>query len=511
MPDPLGRIARFRSRPVRVNWRASLGVVGSILLWLAAPLAFPLLLAAYYGEPLRPFLAAIAVTLVVGRGLQGLSGDADIGGREAFLMVALAWLAVGLIGAIPFLVAGNGVIAHPVDALFESMSGITTTGATVLVDFSVHDRSILMWRQLIQWLGGLGILVLAISVLSQLSIGGTQLMETETQTQDVQKLSPHIEETARMLWSLYAGITLACAGTLYALSHLGVAPNMTPYNALAHALTAVATAGFSPDPGSVGAFSRAAQWTIIPFMFIGATNFILIYHFVRGDWLRPVRNEEFRYYVGVVIGTTVLLALLLLVDPETSLPIEAKIRHATFQVVSILTTTGFATIDFNGWSAASKHVLFLLMFLGGMAGSTTCSIKLLRWIIVIKGFRRDLFTAVHPSAIRPIRLGDRVVEEETVRDVYAYTLVSLVIFFGLTAFIAVDGARTGLELTEFEAMSAAAATFFNIGPAFGIAGPFGSYHPFSDLTKLAMIALMWVGRIEIIPVFVLLTPGYWRS
>ncbi|WP_096391231.1 TrkH family potassium uptake protein [Halopenitus persicus] len=505
------RIDRWRRRPVRVKWRASLGLVGSILVWLAVPLSFPLVLAGYYDEPLLPFLVTIAVTLGVGRWLERLSGDADLGGREAFLMVALAWLAVGLIGAIPFLVAGNGVIAHPVDALFESMSGITTTGATVLVDFSVHGRSILMWRQVIQWLGGLGVLVLAISVLSQLSIGGTQLMETEAQTQNVHKLSPHIEETARMLWSLYSAITLTCAGVLYVLNLAGVAPGMTPYNALAHALTAVATAGFSPDPGSVGAFSRAAQWTVIPFMFIGATNFILIYYFVRGDWLRPVRNEEFRYYVGVVVGTTVLMALLLLTDPSVSFPIEAKLRHATFQVVSILTTTGFATVDFNGWSPAAKHVLFLLMFLGGMAGSTTCSIKLLRWMIVLKGFRRDLFTAVHTDAVRPIRLSGTVVEEETVRDVYAYTLLSVVIFFALTAFIAVDGARASLELTEFEAMSAAAATFFNIGPAFGVAGPFGSYHPFSNATKAAMIVLMWVGRIEILPVFVLLTPAYWRS
>jgi trk system potassium uptake protein TrkH len=383
---------------LRVNWRASLALLGSVLEWLTVPLAAPLALAALYGEPVVPFIATMAITLAAGLGLERLGAPDDLGGREAYLLVALAWLAVSVVGAIPFLIAGNGVVATPVDALFESMSGVSTTGATVLADFSAHSRAMLLWRQLIQWLGGLGVLVLAISVLSQLSVGGAQLMETESQTEDVEKLSPRIRQTTRLLWGLYAGITGLCALSLYALHLAGLAPGMTPYNALAHALTGVATAGFSPDPGSVGAFSRAAQWTVIPFMFLGATNFILIYYFVRGDLARPVENDEFRFYVGTVVGATVLMAMLLFVDPATNLPAEARLRHAAFQVVSILTTTGFATVDFNAWSSASKHLLFLLMFLGGMAGSTTCSIKLLRWLIVIKAFRRDLFRAVHPDA-----------------------------------------------------------------------------------------------------------------
>jgi trk system potassium uptake protein TrkH len=496
---------------IRVKWRASLSLVGSILKWLAVPLAFPLVLAVLYGESVIPFGVTMGLTLVIGESLERLSDDRDLGGREAFLMVAFAWLAVALVGAVPFLLAGTGTIATPVNALFESMSGFTTTGATVLNDFAIHDRSILMWRQIIQWLGGLGVLVLAISVLSQLSVGGAQLMETETQTQNVTKLTPRIEETARTLWKLYTGITLLCAGCLYLLYLLGVAPDMNAYNALAHALTGVATAGFSPSPESLGGFAPAAQWVVIPFMALGATNFILIYYFVQGDWGRPLRNEEFRLYVGTLVGATGLLVLLLTFDGEVSYSAEATLRHATFQVVSIMTTTGFASVDFNVWSSSSSHLLFSLMFLGGMAGSTTCSIKLLRWLIVLKAFRRDLFTAVHPSAVRPVRLSETIVDEDTIRDVYAYTLLSLLIFALATIFIAVDGARAGAGLTEFEAMSAAAATFFNIGPAFGVAGPFGSYEPFSATAKMVMTILMWVGRIEIIPVLVLLTPAYWQS
>ena len=499
-------------RRLRVNWRVSLRLLGGVLKWLAIPLAGPLVFTLIDGDPAVPFLVPIVITLAAGLGLERLETDTEMYTREAYLMVSLSWLCVGLLGALPFVIAGNGALAAPVNAVFESMSGITTTGATVIDDFGAHPRSILLWRQVIQWLGGLGILVLAISILSQLSVGGAQLMETESQTQDVHKLTPRISETAQLIWRLYAGITLLAAGGLFALGLAGIAPNMDAFNAVSHAMTAVATAGFSPQPDSVGAFAPAAQWLIIPFMFVGATNFILIYFFIRGDWGRPLRNEEFRFYVGLVVGASVLMAMLLITDPDlTTAGIEETARLATFQVVSLLTTTGFATVDFNTWSPAAKHLLFACMFLGGMAGSTTCSIKLLRWLIILKSFRRDLFTTIHPEAVRPVRLSGTAVNEETIRDVFSYTMLSLVIFAVATVFVVVDGARSGLGLSEFEAVSAAAATFFNIGPAFGIAGPFDSYSPFSDLTKIVMTLLMYVGRIEIIPVLVLFTPSFWQS
>ncbi|RJX44201.1 TrkH family potassium uptake protein [Halonotius aquaticus] len=497
---------------LRVNWRVSLRLLGGVLKWLAVPLAIPLVVAVIDGDPLVPFLAPIAVTLAAGVGLEQLETEKNMYTREAYLMVSLSWLCVGLVGAIPFVLAGNGLLAAPSNAIFESMSGITTTGATIIDDFGAHSRSILLWRQVIQWLGGLGILVLAISILSQLSVGGAQLMETESQTQDVQKLTPKIAGTARLIWRLYAGITLLATGGLFALGVAGIAPGMDLFNAVSHAMTAVATAGFSPQPDSVGAFAPAAQWLLVPFMFIGATNFILLYFFVNGDWGRPLRNEEFRFYLALVVGASVLMTLLLLVDADVATGgLEETVRVATFQIVSLLTTTGFATVDFNTWSPAAKHLLFACMFLGGMAGSTTCSIKLLRWLIVLKAFRRDLFTTIHPEAITPVRLSGTAVDEATIRDIYAYTLLSLVIFALATLVVVIDSARVGLELSEFEAMSAAAATFFNIGPAFGIAGPFNSYSPFSTVTKAAMTLLMYVGRIEIIPVAVLFTRSFWQS
>ncbi|MGM0590553.1 MAG: TrkH family potassium uptake protein [Halobacteriota archaeon] len=496
---------------LRVNWRVSCRLVGTILKWLWAPLVLPLAIALYDGTDVVPFVLPMVGTAILGVGLERLTGERDLRAREAFLMVSLTWLSIALVGATPFVLAGDGVLAHPVNALFESMSGVTTTGATVIVDFEVHSRAILMWRAVLQWLGGLGILVLATAILSRLSVGGAQLMETETQTRDINKLTPRISETAALLWKIYLGLTGLLVAVLYGLHLVGLAPEMTLYDAVAHAFTTISTSGFSPRPESIAAFSPAVQWAIIPFMVVGATSFVLLYFVLQGNVDRLRNSDEFRFYIGLLGLFTLGVGVMLVADSPPYGSLEEIARHSLFQVVSILTTTGYASTDFNVWSAGAKHLLFVCMFIGGMAGSTTCSIKTLRWLVVLKAFRRDLFTATTPSAVRPVRLSGNVVDEETIRDIYAYTLVSLVFFILATIFIVIDASRVRLPVTEFEAMSAAAATFFNIGPAFGLAGPLESYEPFPRSTKLFMIFLMWIGRIEIIPVLVLLTPSYWRS
>ncbi|MFC4356742.1 TrkH family potassium uptake protein [Halobium salinum] len=496
---------------VRVDWRVSLALLGTILRWLWLPLVLPLVVALVDGTPVSPFLVPMAATVLVGLGLEALTDRRDLQTREAFLMVATTWLSIAVVGAVPFVVAGEGALADPVNALFESMSGVTTTGATVVLDFGIHSRAVLLWRATLQWLGGLGILVLATAVLTQLSVGGAQLMETESQTRDVRKLTPKISETAGLLWRIYIALTLLQVGTLYGLHLVGLAPEMTLYDAVAHAFTTISTAGYSPRPESLAAFSPAVQWAVIPFMVIGATSFILIYFVSLGEFDRLRESGEFRFYLGALGFFTAAVATVLFLDGGPHSGIEETVRHALFQVVSIVTTTGYASTDFDLWSSGAKHLLFVCMFIGGMAGSTTCSIKTLRWLVVLKAFRRDLFTAANPSAVRPVRLSGRAVDEGTVRDIYAYTLVSLVIFILATVVVVVNGSRAGVPVTEFEAMSAAASTFFNVGPAFGIAGPFASYEPFPASTKLLMTFLMWVGRIEIIPVLVLLTPSYWRS
>ncbi|OAQ53052.1 hypothetical protein HTG_09480 [Natrinema mahii] len=496
---------------IRVDWRSSCSLTGTVLKWLAVPLGGPLALALVDGDDPLPFLVTIAVTVVLGAGLEALADEREIQQREAFLMVALTWLGVALIGSVPFLVAGDGVLARPVNAVFESTSGVTTTGATVIADFSVHSRAIMLWRAILQWLGGLGILIVAIGLFSHLLVGGAQLMETETQTRSVRKLRPHLDETARLIWGIYIGLTALTTLVLVALSLVGLAPEMDLYNAVAHALTSVSTAGFSPQPDSIGAFSPAVQWTLIPVMIVGATNFVLLYAITRGDFYRPLESAEFRFYTGLLATVTAVVVATLVLDPDLVMGLEPTIRHGLFNVVSMVTTTGYASANFDLWSPGAKHMLFLCMFTGGMAGSTTCSIKSLRWLVVLKAFRRNLFTAIHPDAVRPIRLDDSVVDEETVGDVFTYVTLALVIFFLLTVVIVVDAARVGSPVDEFDALGAAASIFLNIGPAFGVAGPFDNYLAFSPVTRTLMIVMMWIGRIEIIPVLVLLTPEFWRS
>jgi len=498
-------------RTIRVDWRASAGLTGDVLVYLTIPLVFPLLVALYYRESPLPFLAAIATALALGWGLRSLRDpDEDLGPREAFLAVASIWLVVAGVGAVPFLVAGVGTIAHPVNAMFESMSGLTTTGATVLEDFSIHSQSVLMWRQVIQWLGGLGILILATAVLSELGVGGAQLMESETQTRDLNKLTPKISQTARLIWGLYLGLTLLAVAVYFALG-LAFDPQMDLYNAIAHAFTSVATAGFSPEPLSVGAFHPAIQWAVIPFMIAGSTSFVLMYFAINGEPMRLLKNDEFHFYLGAIATFAAIVALVLYADPETTFGAEETVRHALFNVASIITTTGYASTDFDLWAPGAKHMLFMGMFLGGMVGSTTCSIKSLRWMVALKAFKRDLFTAIHPESVRPVRNSGKPVDEETIRDIYAYILLSVVIFFLLTVFVVADAERAGLRVSEFEAMGAAASTFLNIGPAFGAAGPYGTYAAFPMSTRAVMIVLMWIGRIEIIPVLVLFTKAFWTS
>lgn len=496
---------------LRVNWRVSLSLVGTVVKWLWVPLLLPLALALYDGTPVAPFLVPIVLTAGVGYGLERLAETRDLRAREAFLMVSLTWLSIAVFGAVPFVVAGSGTLAHPVYALFEAMSGITTTGATVVADFDSHSRAIHLWRSTLQWLGGLGILVLATAVLSQLSVGGAQLMETESQAQDVDKLTPRMSSTAALLWKIYVALTGLLVALLYGLHTVGLAPEMTLYDAVAHAFTTISTSGFSPRGNSIAVFSPAVQWTLVPFMIVGATSFVLLYAVSRGDFSRLRRSDEFQFYLGVLAFFALAVGCIRALDAGLTVPLKRTARHAVFQVVSITTTTGYASTDFNTWSSSAKHLLFVCMFIGGMAGSTTCSIKALRWLVVLKSFRRDLFVATTPSAIKPVRLSGEPIDEETIRDIYAYTLISLVFFGIATIFVVLDAARVGQSLTEFEAMSAAASTFFNIGPAFGIAGPMANYTGFSTSTTVVMTVLMWVGRIEIIPVLVLLTPSFWRS
>jgi trk system potassium uptake protein TrkH len=513
-----------RSVTLRVDWRASVSLVGTVVKYLAVPLSIPLAVALYYAEPVAPFVGTIALVLAAGFGLEQLDPDPDLGAREGFLMVAMTWLAVGLFGTAPYLIAGNGTVASPVNALFESMSGFTTTGATVMnnIDTSYHSHAIMLWRQLSQWLGGMGIVVLAVAILPELSVGGAQLMDAEAPGPGIEKLTPRIRSTARVLWLAYFGFTVLEFLLLVVVGPhvLDWAPNMTLYNAVAHPLTTLPTGGFSPEARSIEAFSAAAQWVIIPFMAVAGTNFALFWKALRGDWRVFGRDSEFRTYAGAMAVLTAILTGLLfsglgLAETPTIAPIvdqvEDSVRHAVFQTLAIVTTTGYASMDFNTWSAPAKYVLLFGMFIGGSAGSTGGGIKIVRWLVIFKSIKRELFSTVHPEAVEPVRLAGRSLDESAVRGIHAFTLLYLSIFFVGTVLLFCTAWLGGYELAMLDGISAAASAVGNVGPGFGDVGPMNGYVQFPATSKLLLIFLMWVGRLEILPVFVLLTTAYWRS
>ncbi|WP_280585912.1 TrkH family potassium uptake protein [Halorubrum sp. Boch-26] len=496
-----------------VNWKASVGLLGVGIKYLAVTMLVPLVVAAVYGEDIWVFLASMALVAAIGIAVERVDPDPDLGPREALLFVSLAWLAAAVIGTIPYMLAGHGTastVATPVNALFESMSGFTTTGATVLGEISTdrHSHALLMWRQLTQWLGGMGIIVLMIAILPEVAVNGAQLMASEAPGPELQKLTPKIAETARALWLIYFGFTVLLVALLYALHLLGMAPNMDLYNAVAHGFSTLPTGGFSPQADSIGAFSAVVQWVIIPFMLVAGVNFALFWHVLRGEAEVMLENAEFRTYAGALAVITALLAVILFGGAAPPLELggttqgvaENSLRQAAFQVGSLLNSTGFATADFAQWDTHAQVFLLFTMFIGGSAGSTGGGVKIVRWLIVGKAIRRELFTTAHPDVVQPIRLSGSVVDEDAIRGIMAFTMMYVVLFALSAVFLSLDAARIGTQLTMLESTSASLATIGNIGPGFGRLGPFGSYLFFPDTSKLLMVFLMWIGRLEIVPV-----------
>jgi trk system potassium uptake protein len=497
------------ARLTAVDLRASLSLVGMLLRYLALAALFPAALAVGYGEPILPFLGAGALAWAVGYGLERSLGGAErVGFREGYLVVALTWVAAAAFGALPYLLSGDSQLDRPVDAMFESMSGFTTTGATVLTDVESLDRSLLMWRQFTQWLGGMGIIVLALAVLPRLRVGGRQLLESELPGPEIDQLAERIRDTARRLWLLYIALTGVLFATLAVIGFAGDEA-MGPYEALGQALATMPTGGFSTEARSIEEFGAAVQWVIVLFMAIAGANFALLYKlFVRRQPGPLVRDEELRVYIVVLLVAAAILTTEIWTEGFASG--ERAIRDGVFQATSLMTTTGFSNFDFAGWPTLALMTLVLLMFVGGCAGSTAGSVKVVRHVLMGKSLRRELRQTVHPEEVVPIRLNRRVLDERTLRAATFFILLYVGFFVAGAGVIAVDSAFQGPDLTAIDAIAASATTLGNVGPALGVAGPIGTFEGFSDVSTVTMTILMWVGRLEIIPVVVLLTRRYWR-
>ena len=494
-----------------VDLPAALALVGTVAKYVSLTFAVPAAVALGYGEPVWPFLAAGGIGVAAGVALERLAPAGErVGMREGFLVVSLAWLVVAALGALPYLFSGEEQLDRPLDAYFEAMSGFTTTGATVLTDIEAVSHSLALWRQLTQWLGGMGIIVLALAVLPRLRVGGRQLLESELPGPELDHLSTRIRDTARSLWVLYIALTVLQIGILAAIGWTGIDETMSVFEAVAHALTTMPTGGFSTEARSVEAFGAATQWTIVVFMVLAGANFALMYRaFFRRQVGALVRDEELRLYLALLaLASAVLLVELLHKEFFAG---EEAVRHAVFQVVSTMTTSGFASTDSNQWTLLGIVVIVALMFVGGSAGSTTGSVKVVRHLLTGRILRRELDQTVHPEVVSRVRLNGRPIDDRTLRAVGVFIILYVGVFAVGALLLVVDGARVGLEdFRLLDAVSVSAAMIGNVGPAFGFAGPMGSYEPFSDFSTVVMVALMWLGRLEIIPVIVLFTRNYWR-
>lgn len=504
---------RRRGRRVRlgVDLRGAFSVVATFVKWFSLALAVPALVALGYGEPPWPFLVALGAGWAGGFVLErATAGPSLFGPREAFLVVSVTWLLVALVSALPFVLADEPQLARPLDAYFEAMSGLTTTGSSVVVDVSELDRSLVLWRQLTQWLGGMGIIVLALAVLPRLRVGGRQLLEHELPGPEFDPLASRIRDTARRLWLLYVALTALLVAVLCVVGWVGLDDEMSPFEAVAHAFTTMPTGGFSTRVRSLEEFGAVTQWVVTAFMLVAGVNFALLYRAALHRSGRPfLRDEELRVYLTVAAVAAVVLAVELWAEGLARG--EAAVRHALFQTVSITTTTGFASADFNEWTLLGAVLLVALMFAGGSAGSTAGGVKIVRHLLMAKILRRELAQTVHPELVQRVRLNGRAVDEKTLRAVLSFTLLYAGIFAVGALLLVADAARVDLDLGALDAIAAAATTLGNIGPAFGPAGPMGSFEPFSDVSTTILIGLMWLGRLEIVPVVVLLTRSYWRG
>jgi trk system potassium uptake protein len=481
-----------------VKYKVVLNTLGTIIFFLGISMIFPLFYAFYYQETnsIYAFIASIIITTLSGLFLQQtFTSENGIGKKEGFAIAALGWILAAAFGTFPFLFSGT--FTNFVDAYFESMSGFTTTGATVMNTIEGHPLSVLFWRDQIQWMGGMGIIVLVVAILPALGVGGMQLFRSEVPGPEPDKLKPRIKETAKLLYLVYIIISVIQVILLYFTG-------MSFYDALTHMFGTMCTGGFTPKNLSVGHYNNPTfDIIIIIFMFIAGANFTLHYKVLHGDVKSLLKDREFLFYTAVIIFSTLIITTQLRVYVYNS--ILTALRYASFQVVSITTTTGFVTADYDQWPALSKNILLILMFVGGCAGSTGGAIKNIRILILLKKASHEFQKILHPRVIRPIHIGDKKISDEVVSNITSFFLLYIIIFVASTLIM------TTMGLDMISALSSVAATLGNVGPGLGLVGPSHTYAFIPDFGKIILSICMLLGRLEIYTVLILVVPEFWRK
>lgn len=482
-----------------MRWRYILQTVGILSLFFGLTMLIPLLFSLFYKDAsTQPLLKALLIT-ILSAGCMALLFRSPrteyISQREGMAIVALGWAAVGFFGALPFYFSEPFLTFT--DAFFESVSGFTTTGASILTDIESVSKGILFWRSFIQWLGGMGIIVLSVAILPFLGVGGMQLYKAEVPSPVPDKLKPRIRDTAMALWKVYAIMTAMETILL-------VFGGMSLFDALCHTFTTLPTGGFSTKNTSVAHFNSAyIDWVIIIFMIAAGINFSLHYQMFKGKPLAMWKDSECRFFLAATGILTLLVSFNIYGNGYHE--IGRALRDGAFQVASIITTTGYATADYEAWPALSQIILLLCMFLGASAGSTGGGMKCLRIMLYFKYCYKELFTLVHPHAVQHVKIGGKAIPSDVIRSVLGF----LGLYTGIFALCTVLLASLGVDfVTSFAAV---AATMGNIGPGFGSVGPVENYANIPELGKWLLSWCMLLGRLEIYTVIIFLVPEFWRK
>jgi trk system potassium uptake protein TrkH len=467
--------------------RLSLHIIGSFLKYFALAYIVPLVIALYYGEDWRIFLYSLLITLTVGLLLEfGFRTTKEIERGDGFIIVAFTWLLIPLLGTLPYIFLGLGFL----DAFFEAMSGFTTTGATILNVVEELPKSALLWRSLTQWLGGMGVILLFISILPRLAVGGSQLFDREFPGPLPERLRPRFRTTARLLWTVYVAFTAAQIALLHFLARLPL------FDSICISFSTIPTGGFTPTTASIGAYANPlAEYIIMFFMFMAGMSFILHYQVLRGNW-KALKGEEFRLYLIILAA-----AILLLIGSQGL----SSYREGMFQAISIMTTTGFVTCDFGSWHSGARIVLLALMFIGACGGSTGGAIKVVRFLTLIKHTRVMMRKAISPKAVIPIKLNQKPLSEGVIRDIISF----LFLYILVAIFASLVLCFQGLNLET--SISAVAATLGNVGPGLGGVGPASNYAWLPGTAKVILIVCMWLGRLELFTVLMIFSPRFWKG
>lgn len=482
-----------------MNFRLIFYLVAVVVFYLGLSMGLPLLAALYYNDGSTP---AILISMLVTCGLGGIVFLMTRGHEEYYLnhrdgvaIVTLGWVAAGLAATLPYLI--SGAIPNFTQAYFESMSGFTTTGASILTNIEALPPAILLWRAQTQWLGGMGIIVLSIAILPFLGIGGMQLYKAETPSPVVDKLTPRISGTAKVLWKIYVIMTMAQILLL-------LFGGMSLYDSICHSFATMPTGGFSTKNASVGYYNSIyIDFVILLFMFLAGINFSLHYKLIKGHPRQFFRDPELRVYCGIT-GICILLVFLDVYGKIYPGLVDA-FRYASFQVVSVITTTGFVTADYEKWPHLSQILLFVSMFLGSMAGSTGGGIKIMRLILLVKHCYQEMFRIIHPHATTMVKLGNNPVSQTIMRSIWGFFLLYIAIF------IVGAIALSALGLDVISSLTAMATCLGNVGPGLGSVGPMDNFAGVPVVGKWILIFAMLLGRLEIYTIIVLLLPAFWRK